>query len=125
VAIWGALVQRVFDRLYAVDACRSDRMSEVRMPQPRQCFWEWKFDYGMKLRQQDFTDNAIGMKDNDRADAQQILLVTLLARHVPHLADKTFSVEKQNPFCTETDPRIAEGLGQNRRPWEKDERKRD
>jgi hypothetical protein len=59
------------------------------------------------------------MQDDDRAYSRQILLVALFARHVPHFADKSLPVEKQNSFGAETDPRIIESLGQNRCLWKK------
>src|SRR6266436_1883993 len=66
----------------------------------------------MELRQDDITEPAVCAKDEDRPYCREILLVPLLARHVPHPADITSSIDNQDPLRREAHPSITEGLGQ-------------
>ena len=50
-------------------------------------------------------------QNQDQMHSREVLLVPLLARHVPHPTDEASPIENQNPLCGEADPSVAEGFG--------------
>jgi hypothetical protein len=50
-------------------------------------------------------------QNQDQMHSREVLLVPLLARHVPHRTDEAQPIENQNPLCGEADPSVAEGFG--------------
>src|SRR6516225_3699762 len=47
-------------------------------------------------------------QNQDQMHSREVLLVPLLARHVPHRTDEAQPIENQNPLCGEADPSVAE-----------------
>ena len=106
----------------------SDLQRKTSEPIAYQAGRQRKFNDRMQLRQDDVSSRTTSTQDEYRLQGRQSLLVSLLARHVPHPADIALPIDDQDPLCAEADTGITEGLGQrcprNRRPHRQRERDR-